>query len=83
MTVEIARLILTSLAVLVPIYIYLRRLQTNHLEGIKKDIRQIRQDIQGLETGLRSEIAGVRSVIDEHKDWHLNHPNPGGGVGKT
>ncbi|KKK48213.1 hypothetical protein LCGC14_3147370, partial [marine sediment metagenome] len=35
MSIEIARLIITALAVLVPIYIYLRRLQTNHLEGIK------------------------------------------------
>ena len=78
---EIARFIITALAVLVPIYFYMRRLQTNHIDSLKKDIRQIRQDIQGLETVLRIEISGVREKIDQHIRDHLIHPNPGGADG--
>ena len=85
--VDVVRTIIMAVAAFVPIYLYMKRrvrdLETNHLEGIKKDIRQIRQDIQALETGLRAEIATIRGSIDEHKNWHMDHPNPGGGMETT
>jgi len=78
----IIEIIIAAIAAFVPIYLYMKRrvreLETNHFEGIKKDIRQVRQEIQALGTVLRAEIATVRGLIDEHKNWHMDHPNPGG-----
>ena len=80
--VDVVRTIIMAVAAFVPIYIYMKRqkkdFEINHFEGIKKDIRQVRQEIQGLERVLRAEIATVRGLIDEHKNWHMDHPNPGG-----
>ena len=80
--VDVVRTIIMAIAAFVPIYLYMKRrvkdLEINHLDGLKKDIRQVRQEIQGLERVLRAEIATVRGLIDEHKNWHMDHPNPGG-----
>ena len=82
--VDVVRTIIMAIAAFVPIYLYMKRrvkdLEINHLDGLKKDIRQVRQEIQGLEKVLRAEIATVRGLIDEHKNWHMDHPNPGGGM---
>ncbi|KKK79315.1 hypothetical protein LCGC14_2834750 [marine sediment metagenome] len=85
--VDVVRTIIMAVAAFVPIYIYMKRqkkdLETNHFQGIEKEILQIRQDIQGLDQTFRREISAVRGKLDGHIAWHLDHPNPGGGMETT
>ena len=61
---EIARTTIAAIAVLVTVYFYVRRIETNHIDTLRKDIRE------------------VREKLDEHIQWHLDHPpNPGGSDG--
>ena len=90
MTLEIVGIVIAMIAVLVSIastVIYVRkterRIETNHLEGLKKEFVRVRQEMQGLETALRTEISGVGKKLDKHIQWHLDHPNPGGGMETT
>jgi hypothetical protein len=77
MTWETTRFIIAVIAVLVPVYLYMRRLRTNHIEGLRKDIGKLGEKLQICEHTLRSEIAAVHDRLNEHIQYHLE--NPGGG----
>jgi len=78
---EIARTTIAAIAVLVTVYFYVRRIQTNHIETLRKDIKRLGEKLDLCEGELRKEIQGVHHRLDEHLRDHWLRPNPGGSDG--